>query len=329
MKRVLAIFSRGATDDRATRGLVGAAWRLAQSLEGSFEAVSLGQPTAALMGLLAPLADSLLTVDLPEVGHDQPERTLAALTAIGQSRQPAAILLGNETASQEMAPRLAHRLGGSAVGDATTLEVVDQQIRAQRSVYGGKAVATIGLRRSPAVVWLRARAFAPPDPSEESRTSQPVSVEASLLQPVLDAPPTVRIRERIEEAATEARLEEARVIVAGGRGLGGPEPFAELQSLSTLLGGQTAASRAACDSGWCPPTWQVGQTGRKVAPSLYLAVAIRGASQHMAGISEARVIAAINLDPEAPIFRHCRFGIVEDYRKVLPLLQRRLAEKMA
>ena len=130
-------------------------------------------------------------------------------------------------------------------------------------------------------------------------------------------------------AATEARLEEARVIVAGGRGLGGPEPFAELQSLSTLLGGQTAASRAACDSGWCPPTWQVGQTGRKVAPSLYLAVAIRGASQHMAGISEARVIAAINLDPEAPIFRHCRFGIVEDYRKVLPLLQRRLTEKMA
>ena len=329
MKRVLAIFSRGATDDRATRGLVGAAWRLAQSLEGSFEAVSLDQPTAALMGLLAPLADSLLTVDLPEVGHDQPERTLAALTAIGRSRQPAAILLGNETASQEMAPRLAHRLGGSAVGDATTLEVVDQQIRAQRSVYGGKAVATIGLRRSPAVVWLRARAFAPPDPSEGPRTSEQVPVEAGLLQPVLDAPPTVRIRERIEEAATEARLEEARVIVAGGRGLGGPEPFAELRSLSTLLGGQTAASRAACDSGWCPPTWQVGQTGRKVAPSLYLAVAIRGASQHMAGISEARVIAAINLDPEAPIFRHCRFGIVEDYRKVLPLLQRRLTEKMA
>jgi electron transfer flavoprotein alpha subunit len=156
-----------------------------------------------------------------------------------------------------------------------------------------------------------------------------VPVEASLLQPVLDAPTTVQIRERIEEAAMEARLEDARVIVAGGRGLGGPEPFAELQSLSTLLGGQTAASRAACDSGWCPPTWQVGQTGRKVAPSLYLAVAIRGASQHMAGISEARVIAAINLDPEAPIFRHCRFGIVEDYRKVLPLLQRRLTEKMA
>jgi len=329
MKRVLAILPAGADDDRATRGLVGAASRLAQSLGGSFEALSLGSPTAGLMALLGPLADSLLTVELPEVGHDQPERTLTALTAVARSRQPAAILLGNETASQEMAPRLAHRLGGSAVGDAISLDVVDQQIRAQRSVYGGKAVATIGLRRLPAVVWLRARAFAPADPSERSGSGESVRVEPALLQPALDGPLTVRIAERIEEAATGARLEEAKVIVAGGRGLGGPEPFAELQALSTLLGGQTAASRAACDSGWCPPSWQVGQTGRKVAPSLYLAVAIRGASQHMAGISESKVIAAINLDPEAPIFRHCRFGLVEDYRKVLPLLQRRLAEQMS
>ena len=329
MNRVLAIFPAGAGDDRATRGLVGAASRLAQSLKGSFEALSLGFPTAGLVALLGPLADSLLTVDLPEVGSDQPERTLAVVTAVARSRQPAAILLGNETASQEMAPRLAHRLGGSAVGDAISLEVIDNQIHAQRSVYGGKAVATIGLRRLPAVVWLRARAFAPPDPSEKSGLAESVPVEADLLLPALDGPLTVRISERIEEAATGARLEEAKVIVAGGRGLGGPEPFVELQALSTLLGGQTAASRAACDSGWCPPSWQVGQTGRKVAPSLYLAVAIRGASQHMAGISDSKVIAAINLDPEAPIFRHCRFGLVEDYRKVLPLLQHRLAEKMS
>lgn len=329
MNRVLAIFPAGAGDDRATQGLVGAASRLAQSLKGSFEALSLGSPTAGLVALLGPLADSLLTVDLREVGSDQPERTLAVVTAVARSRQPAAILLGNETASQEMAPRLAHRLGGSAVGDAISLEVIDNQIHAQRSVYGGKAVATIGLRRLPAVVWLRARAFAPPDPSEKSGLAESVQVEADLLLPALDGPLTVRISERIEEAATGARLEEAKVIVAGGRGLGGPEPFVELQALSTLLRGQTAASRAACDSGWCPPSWQVGQTGRKVAPSLYLAVAIRGASQHMAGISDSKVIAAINLDPEAPIFRHCRFGLVEDYRKVLPLLQHRLAEKMS
>jgi len=98
-----------------------------------------------------------------------------------------------------------------------------------------------------------------------------------------------------------------------------------LKALAAVLGAQVAASRAACDSGWCPPTWQVGQTGKKVAPGLYVAVAISGASQHLAGISDAKNIAAINTDADAPIFKHCRFGIVEDYRKVIPLLREKLA----
>jgi electron transfer flavoprotein alpha subunit len=116
------------------------------------------------------------------------------------------------------------------------------------------------------------------------------------------------------------------VIVSGGRGIGGPEGFQnELRPLADQLGAQLAASRAACDAGWVPPTWQVGQTGKKVTPDFYLAIAITGASQHMAGISEAKNIAAINTDPDAPIFKHCRFGIVEDYRKVVPLLREKLA----
>jgi electron transfer flavoprotein alpha subunit len=115
------------------------------------------------------------------------------------------------------------------------------------------------------------------------------------------------------------------VIVSGGRGIGGPEPFEnELKPLADLMGAQMAASRAACDAGWVLPTWQVGQTGKKVSPDLYLAIAITGASQHMAGISEAKTIAAINTDPDAPIFKHSRFGIVEDYRKVVPLLREKL-----
>ena len=165
------------------------------------------------------------------------------------------------------------------------------------------------------MVWLRARSFAPGE------------IPAIETLHIDGAAQRTKIVERRTEAQSEARLEDARVIVSGGRGIGGPEGFAtELQPLAQLLGAQMAASRAACDAGWVPPTWQVGQTGKKVAPDLYLAIGITGASQHMAGISEAKQIAAINIDRDAPIFKHCRFGIVEDYRKVVPLLRQKLAE---
>jgi electron transfer flavoprotein alpha subunit len=228
------------------------------------------------------------------------------------------VLLSNDTYSQELAPRLAHRLGGSAVADGLQLTGNDGAIRVTRSVYGGKALATIELRRTPAVVWVRARAF---DPAPIRDTAAPVN-QATVDLPA-DTP--IRITERKVEAGDEARLEDAKVIISGGRGLGGPEPFTELKRIADLLGAQMGASRAACDSGWVPPSWQIGQTGKKVAPGLYLAVAIHGASQHLAGMSDSKCIAAINIDKDAPIFKHCRFGIVEDYRKVVPLLIERLA----
>jgi electron transfer flavoprotein alpha subunit len=231
---------------------------------------------------------------------------------------PRAVLLANDTYSQEIAPRLAYRLGGSAIGDGVEVHVEREALRVTRQVYGGKAQAVIELKRKPAVVWLRARSFSPAKPRAEA---------GQIRQAVFDIPTDTRTRiiERKRDAQGEARLEEARVIVSGGRGIGGAEPFEmELKPLADLLGAQMAASRAACDAGWVPPTWQVGQTGKKVSPDLYLAIAITGASQHMAGISEAKNIAAINTDPDAPIFKHCRFGIVEDYRKVVPLLREKL-----
>jgi electron transfer flavoprotein alpha subunit len=127
----------------------------------------------------------------------------------------------------------------------------------------------------------------------------------------------VKVVSRHVEAREGVRLEDARLIVSGGRGLGGPEPFAHLQALADAIGAQMAASRAACDAGWVPPSWQVGQTGKKVAPELYMAIAISGASQHIMGIADSKVICAINRDADAPIFKHCRFGLVEDYEKVV------------
>ncbi len=315
---VICLFT-SAGFDRAAQGVVGAGRRLAAALGGRLHAIIVGAHHPELNIKVASVADVVVSADQAELREYQPEVCLNALAQLCREVAPRAILFGNDTYSQELAPRLAHRLAGSAAGDGLDLLVEDGAVRVRRSVYGGKAVATVELKRSPAVVWLRARAFEPV-------TTASLSV-ATVRQTRLDLPADDRTRivERKSEATGEARLEDARVIVSGGRGLGGPEPFKDLQELAAMLGGQTAASRAACDSGWCPPQWQVGQTGKKVAPGLYIAVAIRGASQHMAGISDAKNIAAINIDADAPIFKNCRFGIVEDYRKVIPLLKEKLA----
>ncbi|MGH9769188.1 MAG: electron transfer flavoprotein subunit alpha/FixB family protein [Blastocatellia bacterium] len=315
---IICLFS-GSGYDRVAQGVAGAGRRLADQLNGRLHAVIAGAHDAELNIKVASVADAVVTADQKELAHYQPELYLNAITQICREIKPSAVLFGADTYSQELTPRLAHRLGGAAAGDCLDLMSQDGAIRVKRSVYGGKAIATIELKQSPAVVWLRARAFEPVPTNPASVTT----VRQTRLD--IQADDRTLIIERKSEAAGEARLEDARVIVSGGRGLGGPEPFKDLQELAAMLGGQTAASRAACDSGWAPPSWQVGQTGKKVAPGLYIAVAIRGASQHMAGISDAKNIAAINIDADAPIFKNCRFGIVEDYKKVIPLLKEKLA----
>ena len=320
MKDVVICLFTAAGLDRAAQGLIGAGRRLANAFGGMLHAVLIGPYKPELSVKVAAIADTVVSADQAELAEYQPELCLNALAQLCRQIAPRAVLLGNDTYSQELAPRLAHRLGGSAASDAVELFAHNGAVRVKRSVYGGKAEATIELKRSPAVVWLRARAFDPVDPAPPASVATVRGLSINL-----QADDRTRVVERKSEAGGEARLEDARVIVSGGRGLGGPEPFKDLQELAAMLGGQVAASRAACDSGWCPPSWQVGQTGKKVAPGLYIAVAIRGASQHMAGISDAKNIAAINIDADAPIFKNCRFGIVEDYKKVVPLLKEKLA----
>jgi len=319
MNNVVICLFASAGFDKSAQGLAGAGRRLADELGGQLRAIVVGANAAALGTQVACVADTVSLADQAELAEYQPETYLKALVSLCRDLAPHAVLLANDTYSQEIAPRLAYRLGGSAVGDGVEVRVEGEVLRVSRQIYGGKAQAVIELKRTPAVVWLRARSFAPAPPRTEAGEIKQVALE-------LQSDTRTRIIERQREELNEARLEEARVIVSGGRGIGGPEPFtAELKPLAELMGAQMAASRAACDAGWVPPTWQVGQTGKKVSPDLYLAIAITGASQHIVGISEAKNVAAINIDPDAPIFKHCRFGIVEDYHKVVPLLRAKLA----
>ena len=283
-------------------------------------AVVIGTNADALVSEVARFADSVIVADNAELAEYQTETCLNALTQICKELSPRAVLLSNDTYSQELAPRLAYRLSGSAAGDGIEIKIAGEHLQVTRQVYGGKAQAVIELKRNPAVVWLRSRSFTPATARENS---------GEITRKTLDIQVDTRTRivERKKEESGSARLEEATVIVSGGRGIGGSEPFeSELKPLAEQMHAQLAASRAACDAGWVSPTLQVGQTGKKVTPELYLAIAITGASQHIAGISEAKNIAAINNDADAPIFKHCRFGIVEDYKKVVPLLREKLAE---
>ncbi|MEM1248172.1 MAG: electron transfer flavoprotein subunit alpha/FixB family protein [Acidobacteriota bacterium] len=301
--------------DRGAQGVAGEGRRLADALGGELHAIVLGNASDDLKQGLQSLCNAVVVADQNGLDDYQPETALAALEQLAKDRGAKAILLGSDTYSQEITPRLAHRLGGSSLADVQAITVEGGSVRATRSSYGGKALSVYEMKLDPAVLWVRARAL---DTAEGS-------VGGSVESASVDLPePKVRITERRVEETDGVSLEDASLIVSGGRGLGGPEPFEELKGLADSIGAVQGASRAACDAGWVPPNWQVGQTGKKVAPELYLAIAISGASQHLLGMGDSKTVAAINTDPDAPIFKHCSFGVVEDYKNVVEPLTEKL-----
>ena len=305
--------------DRAAMGVCGAGQQLARELGAELEIVAPAELSADAQAELARYGDSLLIVAGIERQQNSPEEILARLQGLESVAE--CVVFGNGAYQEEIAPRLAFRLGGACVGDAQSVGVIDGKIFGTRAVYGGKAMAQMVLKTSPAVLWVRAAAM----PSSEQR-SEPgtiTKVEAGSVEGI-----GARVIARHKEAVDGVRLEDARVIVSGGRGLGGAEPFERLKALAKPMGAEMAASRAACDLGWVPHSWQVGQTGKKVAPELYLAIAMSGSSQHLMGIANAKNVVAINTDPDAPIFKHCRFGIVADYDEVVDLLRDKLAARL-
>jgi electron transfer flavoprotein alpha subunit len=283
-----------------------------------------GQVGTALVGAqVSPLGQALIESGADRVYVCENEKLkefhanvyLNLLQEIAGKAQPKIILVPHETIGLDLGARLAFRLEAGLVTDCTDFEFQNGGILFIKPVYGGKALAKIRVTAPVSLVTVRSRAQEPlpPDPNRKGE-----SFVVEPKEPMI--PPETKGIEKIKEKEEEIPLEDAQVVISGGRGMGGTEAFEQLRKMAKILGGAVGASRAAVDAGWAPPSLQVGQTGKIVSPALYFAIALSGSSQHVAGMSGSKMVVAINRDPEAPVFRIANLGIVEDYRNVLPAL---------
>jgi len=295
---------------------------VAASGSGQVSAVLVGaNVSTAAQTAIAHGAESVYTLEDASLATPPAEVVVAAATEAARQAEAAFVIGSKTVVGRDVLPRLAFRLGTALAQDCTALAVDGQgRLLATRPVYGGNAEATLACLGTPAVAALRPKSVDAAEP-DASRAGTVVPLDVAIADAV-----KLRSVQRVEQAADGLRLEDAKVVISGGRGLGGPEAFEELEALATLLGGAVGASRAACDAGWVPSSYQVGLTGKTVTPELYIAIGISGASQHMAGCSNARAIVAINKDAGANIFKEARFGVTGDWQKVLPAFMEQLHE---
>src|SRR5436853_3530580 len=322
---VLAEFA-GGRPRKITFELLGKARELAEASEGQVVALALGSGIAdAAAGLGAHGANLVRVADDPLLGQYTTDAYLAVVAPILAVEEPFLLLVGSTAAGRDLAPRLAARLEAGIVTDCATIEVVDGQVETTRPVMTRKAIARVAFRGTGLrIAVVLPNVFSPPGP-DPSHVAGVVPISVTL--------DPAEIRSRVLEVKALPRetlpLTEADIIVSGGRGLRGPENFALLKELAQVLGAAVGSSRPPVDSGWVPHDYEIGQTGKTVNPQLYIACGISGAPQHLAGMSGARYIVAINKDPQAPIFSVASYGVVGDLFQVLPLLTqeiRRLRE---
>jgi len=283
-----------------------------------------GKVTAAVFGpnagelakeAIALGADDAVTCDDATLVEFRPEPTVALLARLARDAGADVILAGASTRGREVSGALAVELNAGAIADVTALELKDGQIVATRPVYAGKLLATVAPARKPAIITTRSRAFPKPH-ADAGRSGGVTGVAPALGEEAIAS----KIVDFVVEGEGEVSLADARIIVSGGRGVGGPDGFKPVAELARALGGALGASRAAVDAGWIPYAHQVGQTGKTVTPDLYIACGISGAIQHQAGMRTSKMIVAINSDPEAPIFKLARYGVVGDLFKIVPAL---------
>jgi electron transfer flavoprotein alpha subunit len=301
--------------------------KLANDLGQSLSAVLAGSDVGGLAPqAIAGGADKLYIVDDPLLKDFNTDAYAAVMEKVVNQVRPLILILGQTDIGRDLAPGLAFRLDTAVTMDCVELAIdsSSKRLLQTKPVYGGNALAVFVTETDPQIVTIRTKAMTALEP-DAARKGEIVNIAAGLEASAIQT----KVLNRVEEEVTGIKLEDAGKVVAGGRGIGSVEGFQQLEDLARLLKGAVGASRPACDNGWIADTAQVGLTGKIIAPELYIAVAISGSSQHMSGCSGAKAIIAINKDKEANIFRHARFGVVGDWKKVLPAFTAKVKELLA
>jgi len=305
--------------------LLGCGRRLANALGEGLSAVLVGDGTKSLAAeAIAGGADKVYVIEDAQLKDYQTDTYLAALEKVVKETSPRVLLFGQTSVGRDLAPRLAFRLETAAVTDCIELEIESgsRRLLQTKPVFGGNARAVFTSDTYPQIATVRAKAM---EPAVADAARKGEIIDFAVELPASRA----RVIEKVVEKVEGVRLEAAEVVVAGGRGIGSAEGFKQLEELARLFKGAVGATRPACDNGWAPDVLQVGLTGKIVSPNLYIAVALSGSSQHLAGCSGCKNIVAINKDPEANIFREARFGVVGDWKKVLPAFMKKVREQLA
>jgi electron transfer flavoprotein alpha subunit len=274
---------------------------------------------AAVKSAIAYGADEVLSVEGEEYKDYSTDGYANAMVKLVEKYKPSVLLIGASNNGKDLSPRISARLETGVTADCTVLGINEEtrEVEWTRPAFGGNYMATVVCSNTrPQIGTVRPGVFKKAQP-DDARTALVIKEEIST--------PAAMIRTKVVDfikamGGSAVKLEEAEVIVSGGRGMGKQENFALLKEFADLLGGAVGASRAAVDAGWMPPLQQVGQTGKTVGPKIYFACGISGAIQHLAGMTSSDVIVAINKDPEAPIFDVADYGVVGDLFEVLPAL---------
>lgn len=281
---------------------------------GEIVGVLIGESVNALgQELIAGGADRVITVESDQLKQYTPDGFAQALMAVIGEEAPAGIIAGHTALGKDLTPKIAAKLSSGLISDATGVDVVGGNVVFTRPIYSGKAFEKKIVTDGTIFATIRPNNIAPLE-KDENRTGQVSSLSVAIkdLRTI--------VKEVVRKASEGVDLSEAKVVVSGGRGVKSAEGFKPLKELAKVLGGAVGASRGACDADYCDYSMQIGQTGKVVTPDLYIACGISGAIQHLAGMSNSKVIVAINKDPEANIFNVADYGIVGDLFEVVPLL---------